>query len=320
MAILKIYNSVPDYDSMLKYLNGIYGLSLDNVCLYRNMIGAVYFLWEKDKRYVYKLYRTFDTRAAIHSTQIISYLKLNNFPVVTIIPTKGDCLYSNIEMPEGNRVGVLFEYIDGKEPNTKEDILLIGNLTGKMHRLMENYNGELRELGKEHYIDRFIRIMRDMFSETRRIDEMEKYGKELWNNILGLPKGFCHGDLHTGNLLKTMNGEIIFFDFDISSNSYPILDVATICNGTDFCTLNERDIEKTHLNFEKFYSGYSKEKQLSRIEKSAIYDWIAIRHYELCGTIPLYRLPINGNYWLNDKSFNVDYTWLMQWKDTQKKF
>lgn len=315
---MKIYNSIPDYDSMIKYLNDIYSLNLDNIYLYRDMIGAVYFLREKDKRYVYKLYRTFDSKAAIQSTQIISYLKIKKFPVVTIIPTKQDELYSNIEMPEGNRVGILFEYIDGKEIDTKEDIFLIGKLTGEIHKLMETYNGELRVLGKEHYIDRFIRIMRDMFSEVRKIEEMDKYGNELWNNMLALPKGFCHGDLHTGNLLKTRKGEIIFFDFDIASNSYPIFDVATICDDTDFCTLNDRDIEKTHLNFEKFYAGYSKEKQLSRLEKSAIFDCIAIRHYELNGTIPLYRLPVGGNHWLNDECFNIHYKWMMQWKDTKK--
>ena len=93
----------------MKYLKDIYNSHLDKISLYRDMIGSVYFLWEKDKRYVYKLYRTIVTEAAIQSTQVISYLKKNNFPVVTIVPTKNDELYSNIEMPEGNRIGVLFE-------------------------------------------------------------------------------------------------------------------------------------------------------------------------------------------------------------------
>mgnify|MGYP000565407202 FL=1 len=115
----------------MKYLKDIYNSHLDKISLYRDMIGSVYFLWEKDKRYVYKLYRTIVTEAAIQSTQVISYLKKNNFPVVTIVPTKNDELYSNIEMPEGNRIGVLFEYVDGKEPTTEEDIYLIGELTGK---------------------------------------------------------------------------------------------------------------------------------------------------------------------------------------------
>ena len=303
---------------MLKWLNNIYDLNLNNICLYRDMIGSVYFLWEKDKRYVYKLYRTFDTKAAIQSTQIITYLKTNNFPVVNIIPTKQNELYSKLEMPEGNRVGILFEYIDGKEPEIKEDIFIIGKLTGRMHRLMENYNGELRKLGKEHYIDRFIKIMRKMFSEIRKIDEMDKYGDELWENIHTLPKGFCHGDLHTGNLLKTKKGEIIFLDFDIASNSYPVFDVATICNNTDFNSVKDKDIKKTFKNLERFCTGYSKEKKLSYLEKSAVLDCIAVHHYELLGTIPLYRVPLEGNHWLNDKFFNSHYTWAMQWKDLQK--
>lgn len=304
----------------MKYLKDIYNLHLDKISLYRDMIGSVYFLWEKDERYVYKLYRTIDTEAAIQSTQVISYLKKNNFPVVTIVPTKNDELYSNIEMPEGNRIGVLFEYVDGKEPTTEEDIYLIGELTGKMHKIMETYTEDLCKLRKSHYIDRFIGIMQDMNFEVIKIDEMYNHGVELWNKILDLPKGFCHGDLHTGNLLKTKKGEIIFLDFDICSNSYPIFDVATICDDTNFTAVNEKDIEKTYHNFKKFYNGYSKEKKLSNLEKSVIFDCIAIHHYELLGTISLYRAPLEGDHWLNDKFFDLHYTWKKQWKVKTKKY
>lgn len=315
---MKVHHSVPDYGSLMRLLNDIYRLNLDDIYLYRDMIGAVYFLREKDHKYVYKLYRHFDTQAAIQSTQILAYLKANNFPVATVVPTKQGKLFSNLEMPEGNRVGILFEFVDGTEPDLEEDIVLIGKLTGRMHRLMEAYDGHLRQLGKEHYIDRFVRLMRKMSYETGKIDQMDKCGAELWNNIRDLPKGFCHGDLHTGNLLKTRDGEIILVDFDIASYSYPIFDVATVCDDTDFTIVKSRDMEKTYYNFERFYKGYREEKELSRAEQSVILDCIAIHHYELNGTIPIYRVPVEGNHWLNDRYFNLHYTWIMDWKEKQK--
>ncbi len=317
---LKIYHSYPDYDSMIDCLNNDYNMNFDNIKLYRDMIGTVYFLLEKDKRYVFKLYRTFDADAAIQSTEIINYLRSNNFPAVRIIPTRQDKLYTKLEMPEGIRVGIMFEHIDGEEPNIEEDIFLIGKLTGKMHKLMEDYNQKLSELKKDHYIDQFVKIMREMFSDVSKIDKINKYGEELWNNIYNLPKGFCHGDLHTGNLLKTKDGNIIFLDFDISTYSYPIFDVATICDQTDFWTVKESDMEKTFDSFEKFYEGYSKERKLSELEQSAILDCIAIHHYELNGTIPKYRLPLEGNHWLNKSYFNAHYNWTMEWKNKQKRF
>ena len=317
--MLRINDSIPDQSSLTEFLDDTYGLTLSDMSLYRSMIGAVYFLSEKDKRFVFKLYRAFDTKAAIQSTEIIEHLRVNNFPVVSIIPTRGNKLYSSVEMPEGNRVGVLFERIDGKDPDAKgDDIYQIGRVTGQMHRLMDNYDGEIRKLGRQHYVDRFVKIMRDLFSEKDKVDAMEEYGNELWGRLSALPRGFCHGDLHSGNLLKTKDGEIIFFDFDIASNTSPAVDVASICDETGFSTLDLRDIEKTHRTFERFYAGYSKERRLSLLEKSVIFDCIALRHYELNGTIPRYRLPFEGNHWLNDGYFNKHYTWMMQWKDAKK--
>ncbi len=317
--MLRISDSIPDQGSLTRFLEHTYGLNLSDISLYRSMIGAVYFLRERDKRFVFKLHRAFDTRAAIQSTEIIDHLRLNDFPVVRIVPTRGNKLYSSVEMPEGNRVGVLFEHIDGKEPDAKgEDIYRIGKLAGRMHRIMDDYDGEIRELGREHYVGRFVKIMRDLFSEKDKVDAMEEYGNELWARLSALPRGFCHGDLHSGNLLKTKDGEIMFFDFDIASNTSPVVDVASICDETGFSTLDLGDIEKTHRTFERFYAGYSQEKQLSPLEKAVILECIALRHYELNGTIPRYRLPFEGNHWLNDAYFNRHYTWMMQWRDAKK--
>lgn len=316
---MKTLHSVPDSVSLLQYLNGIYGLGLHDICLHRDMIGAVYFLKENDRRYVYKLYRAFDVKAAIQSTEIVAYLKSNGFPVPGIIPTRQNQLYSSFEMPEGTRVGVLFEYVDGKQADLQEDVSLIGELTGRMHRLMEAYDGELCALDKDFYIDRFIGHMRALSWDEGRIDELEAYGRELWNNVKNLPKGFTHGDLHTGNLLKQASGEIVVVDFDISARSYPIFDIATICNGTNFVKLAEQDLVKTYDNVQRFYTAYSKERPLSQAERSAIFDCIVIHHYELLGTIPLYRVPLEGNHWMNDRFFSLHHKWVTEMREAQEK-
>ncbi len=315
---MKTLHSVPDNLSLMEYLNSTYDLQLSHIRLYRDMIGAVYFLREKDRRYAFKLYRAFDVQAAIQSTEIMSYLKQNGFPVPEIIRTRQNQLYSSFEMAEGTRIGVLFEYVDGKQADLQKDACAIGELTGRMHRLME-YPGELCTLEKDFYIDRFIGHMRDLDWDASKIDEMEAYGHELWSNVMNLPKGFTHGDLHTGNLLKQASGEIVVVDFDISSLSYPIFDIATICNGTNFVKADIKDLEKTHANFQRFYSTYSQERLLSQAEMAAIFDSIIIHHYELLGTIPIYRVPVEGDEWINDKFFNLHYTWVMEMREAQEK-
>ncbi|MEA4883584.1 MAG: ECF transporter S component [Clostridia bacterium] len=66
----KVIHSVPDQLSLLQYLNDSYDLGLVDLYLYRNMIGAVYFLRRQGKRYVYKLYREADSAAAIRCAEI----------------------------------------------------------------------------------------------------------------------------------------------------------------------------------------------------------------------------------------------------------
>lgn len=311
---LKALHSVPENTSLLHYLNETYGLKLDDIHLHRDMIGAVYFLGQQDRRFVYKLYRVFDAQAAIQSTEIMSYLKSHDFPVPDIIPTRQNQLCSSFKLAEGRRMGVLFEYIDGQETNLHTDICEIGQLTARMHTLMQTYPGDLRILDKGFYIDRFIGHMRHLNWDAGKIAEMDEYGKVLWDRLLSLPQGFTHGDLHTGNLLKTASGKIVVVDFDISAYSHPVFDIATICDDTNFVELERKDLKKTRENFRRFYAAYSKERQLTQAEQDVILDCITIHHYELLGTIPIYRMPVEGNHWMNERFFDLHYRWVMGMK------
>jgi len=274
------------------------------------MIGIVYFVENSKRKYVLKIYRHFNTNQALQSIEIIQYLKMNNYPVVSIIPSVEGSLYFDLSLPEGRCIGILYDYIEGIEPNLKIEITDVGQQVAELHNIMEKYPHPLIKRGKEFYIDRFIIMLRKLNYSPMKIKELDEYGNELWNNIKKLPNGFCHGDLHSGNILQGKTNEYTLFDFDIAAYSYSIIDVSTLSNDTNFNKLDESTYQSTMENFNRLYKGYSTKRLLSDLEITSIFDFVAVRHYELIATIT----DCQGLNTLSNSFLDQQYEWLMKWK------
>lgn len=303
-------NDYSDCNNLIKILNKFYKLNFEEIYLHREVIGYVYFVKSSNKKYVLKLYRHVNSDEGRQSIEVIQYLKKLNYPVVSIVPTDEDSLYVKFTVPEGECIGILYDYIDGIELEEKEEIIEIGEQIGGFHNLMEKYPNSLIKRGKDFYIDRFIAILQKLNYNSEKVEELKRYGNELWSSMERLPRGFCHGDLHTGNMLKTKANECILFDFDMASYGYSIIDIATLCDSTNFFKYDEWDYDNTKTLFEKFYEGYSKKRSLTNIEIDAIFDFIAIRHYELIATLT----NIRGLQCLSHSYLDEQFQWLMNWR------
>ncbi len=292
-------------------LNKHYPLKFEDTHLHRDMIGSVYFVKSHNKKLVFKLFRHFHTKNALQSIDIIQYLKNLNYPVVSIVPTIENNLYIKIDTEKGECIGILYDYIDGIEPNIETDITDIGLQIGKLHQLMDKYPNPLIKRGKAFYIDRFINMLKEIKYPTCKIEELENYGNEIWKTMERLPNGFCHGDLHSGNMFKTKTKKFILFDFDIVSFSYSIIDVATLSDHTNFNQFDSSSYDHTKRRFQRFYKGYSKYRTLSEHEINAIFDFIPARHYELIATIT----ECEGLNTLNQSFLDQQFNWLIKWRD-----
>jgi Ser/Thr protein kinase RdoA (MazF antagonist) len=308
---LNSYQSNPDASNLLQIINQSYPVEIDHIDLHRDMIGYVYIAKSNSRKYVFKLYRSFDSENALRSIQIILFLKENDYPVVSIVPTGAGGTHIQIDTPQGQSVAVLYDYIEGTEPILDNEITQIGRQVGWLHRLMKEYPQPLIKRGKDFYIDRFISILHEKNYDPKKIDDMEVYGRELWNSIARLSNGFCHGDLHSGNMLQTGANQFVLYDFDIASYTTPVIDAATLSDGTDFNNFDEASYSRTLRMFERFYTGYCKERELNDVEIAAIFDFIAIRHYELIATIT----QCHGLDDLSNAFLDEQYDWLMQWKN-----
>lgn len=306
-------DSLSDSARLVKIINDAYNLGCTGIHLHREMIGYVYFADTGKERYVLKIYRPFNTQQALQSIEIIHYLRKHDYPAVPIIPTADNRMYITLTVPEGESIGVLYAHIQGTEPNLDTEITRIGQQTAELHNLMEKYPKPLVRRGKGFFVDRYIDILKQLHYPPDKVYRLADYGCELWSRIEKLPNGFCHGDLHSGNMLQT-DKEYILFDFDIASDSYSIIDVSTLSDKSNFNRLTEPACAETMRMFERFYQGYSRVRSLSSLEIAAIFDFIPVRHYELIATITDCQGLDNLSLQFLDQQFD----WLMQWRGRQK--
>ena len=275
------------------------------------MIGYVYLVEGGGQRYVLKLYRPFDSDKALRSTGILQYLRQQDYPAAVIVPTRAGGSHVRIETPRGSSVAILFDYLDGQTPDLDREMAALARQVGRLHRLMETYPQPLPRRGQEFYIDRCISILHALDYPARRIAELAEYGRDCWARISRLPAGFCHGDLHTGNMLQTSPGRYTLFDFDIASRTHPLIDVATLCDDSNFNHFDPTAYQRTQRVFERFYQGYRQERELNDAEIAAIFDFIPVRHYEIIATIT----QCQGLEELSWPFLDQQYDWLLHWRE-----
>lgn len=300
-----------DYGNLINEINRSYPINIKHIELHREMIGKVYFLQSQDKRYTLKIYRSFKTDDALQTIRILDYLKENSYPAVSIIRTEQNESHIILSSQGGCCVGILYDYVEGAMPDGKIEAESIGIQIGELHNLMDKYPDKLKNRPKTEYIDDYISIMRELDFHSGKTLELEQYGNLLWERIMKLPKNFCHGDLHTGNMIRNQSGEYVLLDFDDASGDYPSMDVAYMSDDTNFNHFHESMYDQTMHLCERFYSGYSKVSVLSNNEIHAILDFIAIRHFQIISRI----VRCQGMQSVSKEFCDEQYVWLMKWQE-----
>lgn len=300
--------------NILDTLNLEFSIVFDRIEPYRDMIGYVCMVWAGEDKYVLKLFRKNHTRQAIQSVEIMRYLYEAGYPVAQIISTLRGMPYFLFDFQNESRIGVLYEFIDGTEPDKESDMEAIGWQTGQLHKCMNAYKTKLIEHSKEYFIDRYMNILTEMkYPEADRFQEL---GDMLWQRVEGLPKGFCHGDYHPGNMIKNTGGQSVLFDFDAAANAFPVYDIAVFCDTTDYFAFREQKFHETAQMLKRFLKGYSKHMPISSREKASVYDFIAIRHFEAQATI----IENLGFSCVDNQFIDDQFNWLMEWEKAKARY
>lgn len=276
------------------------------------MIGRVYFIHGQKGRYVLKLFRPFHSESALRSVEIIRYLAANGYPVVSLLPTLEGASYGTVETPDGTSAAILYRHVEGTEPVIQEEVVAIGRQVGELHSMMQRYPGQLPQRGKTFYVDRYIALLKAKGYSPSRTRELDELGGRLWEEMAGLPAGFCHGDLHTGNMLRTGDGKYVLFDFDVAGEAYSLIDLATLGDATNFNHLDPGAYDETMRRFADLNRGYQQavSASISDAEIAAIPYFIAIRHFEIIATI----VTCQGLAEVSLPFLDEQYEWLLEWE------
>lgn len=290
---------------ILNLLKENYNNKIDSVEFIRQGGCVSYIVNCDNEKYFLKIIDNAFLDTAIQSIDIQQYLIKNDFPVPKIINNKDNSPYFINE----NQLFVLYEYIDGVEPNLDDNAEEIGELVGKLHKLMSSYSGELTTHNKEFFIDRYIDILRKKHYPDKKLNEYIDTGNSLWDNVKDLPCGCCHGDLHRGNLLQTVGDKIYMLDFDTACFAPQLFDIAVMCDTTDYFNFDRNEFQHTTDIFNRFMSEYSKYNQID-FTINQFYDFIALRHFQLQATI----VEIYGLDCIDEQFIDKQLEWIKQWR------
>jgi len=137
-----------------------YGLAVSAIKLNKDYCASIYVV-NADKKYLFKLYRQFDTEIAFQSAGIMGYLQRQNFPVTPLVYTKDGQATVTVD----NRIGILFDFIEGKEGYKFEFNSYaeeVGELVARLHLVMDSYGKPLETLGYDHNVGRDVKKMREL--------------------------------------------------------------------------------------------------------------------------------------------------------------
>lgn len=290
-----------------------YGIKFNTIHLLRDWIGQVYIVNKDKQKYILKVFRKQYANNALQSAAVMHYLKSSGFPVPFINTTVNGDLYF---LTEDERIAVLYEYIEGSEPKRKKDLEELGHLSGRMRCLMEKYKGDLEPKDRKFYIERYLSVLNA--KNYKGVTQFNETGTKLWNRVKDNKLGFCHGDLHLGNMIQN-SSEIILYDFDACGIAHPLYDIATLCDGTDYFNLANENFEtgiiRTNKNIDTFLKGYNKYYSINDAEIRNIFDYIAIRHFDIQATI----IECQGLDCIDETFLNNQYSWLTKWEDACSK-
>ncbi|KAI7282666.1 hypothetical protein KC345_g3366 [Hortaea werneckii] len=267
-----------DYEYLIREINRSYPLQIERIKLHREMIGGV-----------------FKTDDALQSIRILDYLQANAYPAVSVLRTVHQESHLLLEHQGSLCPAILYDYAEGGIPDGNIEAESIGQQTGELHQIMRSYPDPLIHRTKADYIDDYLCIMRELDCDPGQILDLERYGHELWNR----------------NMIRDRNGKYVLFDFDDASGDYPVMDVAYMSDDTHFNQLQESMVEQTLRKFERFYSGYRKVRTLGDNEFYAIFDFIAVRHYQIISRI----VRCQGLQSVSREFCAEQHRWLMDWRE-----
>lgn len=293
---------------------------------YDSGMNDIYRIKTTKENYYLRISQTGIHKKVDYEEEIAILLDLSNADISVVRPIKakeGSFLWE-INAPEGIRYGVLFSEV--KNIPAKDRITSLRNLgrnIAKMHQRAD----EKQYVCSRHPIDLIELIQKPLeriqpYLKNREDDfkflceSSEKLQKQIEEMLLPIEPyyGFCHGDLHSGNIYFEEMTPVLF-DFDCMGYGYRAYDLCIYA-------WNESYQNKGYIEGEEWRAiveGYEEIRKLNSKEVQSIEMFIALRQLWLMGIHADVMQRNAGCCWYNDNYFNEQINIYRNWYQISSK-
>jgi Ser/Thr protein kinase RdoA (MazF antagonist) len=274
-------------------LNDIYIVKLDDIVYYLRVSLA-------------GIHEKHDYEEEITS---INTLYQNNIPVAAPVICKDGQYIWEINAPEGKRYAVLFEEAKKLPSNNNEKKAFnLGQTLARLHSVADinNFTVSRAPIDTIQLAKKPLKLIYPYLKHRQAdYDFINTAAEKLCTYIeknLSMEKpyyGYCHGDIHSGNVFFNGDNPVIF-DFDCMGYGWRAYDICVFAwneTGGD-----ENYIEKEP--WKAFLDGYNSIRKLSETELEAINAFAALRELWLMGLHADVIERNAGCCWYNDGYFD----------------
>lgn len=232
-----------------------------------------------------------------------------------------------VPLPEGARMLMLFEYLDGEfTGEAAADVQAFAHGLAALHQGGESYQGP----GSTYVLDLNYLLLRplegllrapSMTGELR--PQFEKLGLRLHDEILAmgeLSRVLCHGDAHGQNNFITTDAEgqrqAIFFDFDEAGPGYLAYELAVYPWNLYPRVPDDEASSKVQMQWKNYISAYRDRRPVADADLAAIARFMAVRQFWLLGEYAG-RVPVWGSQTMTTGQLRRQVELLRQWEALQ---
>lgn len=283
-------------------------------------LNDTYLIKDNNKHYVFRLYRyNWRTLGDIgFEINTIKALTNQSAPIAQLIKCKSGDTYIRLDCPEGERYGILMDFVGDTEQEqhcflTNQEYQY-GRSVAQLHQAARNVSSTSasKTIDLQTLIWKPLSQIRQYFPDKKgeynflhelahsiatKVENLEKQG---------LAKHILHGDLTGGNAKFNKNGDFIFFDFDCCGYGCQAYDLAVFLWSATLC-------RKEQTTWNSFVQGYKEIIDIRQNDLLAIPLFVAARGFWIIG-YSIDQIPIKGSLSYNSRHLEEDINFLKQWK------
>ena len=259
-----------------------------------------------------------------YEAAFLDHLRRANVAVAASIPTRDHSAAFQMDLPEGPRLLMLFEHLDG-EPleNSMPDIEATGRGLALMHEAGMTYKGPTSRYVLElpFLLDAPIeRICTASTTDAALRTRFIEIGQRLTARITAIPnltRVACHGDCHGSNnfMIEAQGGTRVaaFFDFDDAGPGWLSYDLSVFLWNMLPRRVGARFDEPSLESWRHFLKGYRTIRALGSNDFDAIAAFVIVRQIWLLGEYAG-RIPVWGAQMLSTSYMRRQVEVLLDWE------